>query len=325
MHWRVCADSPSGLCVAPKARYRKQEQDRMIAVTSAARKPGPTIIPLLIVIGLALMAVTAALAQESAPAEPTPPAQSAEPAPAPAEPAAPATEAESTTPTAAEPAAAPAPSSVPGPREEPITLWDMLWAGGPVMAIIVLLSVIAVVLAIYLLATVTPAREVPVQFVKRAQAQLRAGDLRSAYQMCEDRDEFIANVLRAGLRRHGHDRYVIQEAMESEGERGATALWQRISYLNNIAVIAPLLGLLGTVTGMIGAFSAIASSDSQSKSIVMAYYVAQAMVTTAGGLIVAIPCFLIYYYLRGQVIKIIAEVEAQATEFVELMTGRAEQ
>lgn len=217
-----------------------------------------------------------------------------------------------------------APLARPG-QFQPMTLWEMIRAGGAILSIIILLSVIALVMAIYFLVTITTAREIPPQFVKRAHNQIRAGDLRGLYQMCEDRDEYIANVLRAGVKMHGHDRYVIQEAMESEGERGAAALWQRISYLNNIGVIAPLLGLLGTVTGMIGAFGSIAFNDSQSKSIVMAYYVAQAMITTAAGLIVAIPALLVYYYLRGRVTKIIAEVEAQATEFVELLArGRAE-
>jgi biopolymer transport protein ExbB len=202
-----------------------------------------------------------------------------------------------------------------------LTLWDMLREGGFILAIIVGLSVVAAIMAIYCLLTVTPRREVPAQFIKRAHSQIRAGDLRGAFQMCEDRDELVANVLRAGLKMHGHDRYVIQEAMESEGERGSAALWQKISYLNNIGTIAPLLGLLGTVWGMIGAFSAMALNDSESRSLVMAYNVAQAMITTAAGLMLAIPCMVMYYYLRGRVVKIVAEVEAQATEFIELLAG----
>jgi biopolymer transport protein ExbB len=123
----------------------------------------------------------------------------------------------------------------------------------------------------------------------------------------------------------GHDRYVIQEAMESEGERGATALWQRISYLNNIGVIAPLLGLLGTVWGMIGAFGSLAMDDSQRKSVTMAYSVAQAMVTTAAGLMLAIPAMVVYFYLRSRVIKIVSEVEARSSEIMELLTQGEEQ
>lgn len=212
-----------------------------------------------------------------------------------------------------------------GPGElKQLTMWDMIRRGGPILTVIVLLSVAAVILAVYCFLTVSPRREVPAVFVKRAHAQIRSGDLRGAYQMCEDRDELIANVLRAGLKMHGHDRFVIQEAMESEGERGSSALWQKISYLNNIATIAPLLGLLGTVWGMIGAFSAMAMNDSEARSLTMAYNVAQAMITTAAGLMVAIPCMVVYYYLRGRVVKIVAEVEAQASEFIELLTEGAD-
>jgi biopolymer transport protein ExbB len=199
-------------------------------------------------------------------------------------------------------------------------MWDMIVAGGTILWVIMALSVVGMIMAIYFLATVTPAREVSDQFVRRAHAQIRSGDLRGAYQMCEERDELIANVLRAGLKMHGHDRFVIQEAMESEGERGAAELWQRISYLNNIGHIAPLLGLLGTVWGMIGAFGTMAYDDSGVKSIIMALNVAKAMITTLGGLLLAIPMMAVYFYLRGRVVRIISEVEAQSTEFIELLT-----
>lgn len=240
---------------------------------------------------------------------------------------------EVTTPTPAPVATAPAPiepaasteAAPPAPSAgeyKAMTLWDMVRSGGVVMMIIIALSVVALGMAIYFMVTLTPNREVPIQFVKRAQAQIRAGDLRGAYQMCEDRDEFIANVLRAGLRLHGHDRYVIQEAMESEGERRAMAMWQKISYLNNIGVLAPLLGLLGTVISMIGAFGAIAYNDAQSRSLAMADNVAKAMVNTAAGLALAIMALIFYYYLRGRVVTIIAHVEAHSSEFVELITGK---
>ncbi|MFA6240616.1 MAG: MotA/TolQ/ExbB proton channel family protein [Candidatus Hydrogenedentales bacterium] len=205
-----------------------------------------------------------------------------------------------------------------------ITLWNMIKWGGAILWAIMLLSVVTLFLAIYLLATVTPRREVPPTFVKRAHSQLKSGDLRGAYQMCEEREELVANVLKAGLKMHGHDRYVIQEAMESEGERGATELWQRISYLNNIGSLAPLLGLLGTVWGMIGAFGTIAMADSQARSIAMATNVSKAMITTLAGLLLAIPALFVYYYLRGRVIRVISEVEAQATEFIELLTRSKE-
>ncbi len=206
-----------------------------------------------------------------------------------------------------------------------LDLMTMIGEGGVILWTIMGLGFLAVVLAVYLLLTVTTRREAPASLVKRAHSQVHSGDLRGAYQMCQERDELLANVFEAGLKMVGHDRYVLQEAMESEGERGATALWQRISYLNNIATIAPLLGLLGTVWGMMQAFSGIAFEDAQVKDMTLAFGVSKAMVTTAAGLVLAIPAMALYYYLRGRVTKIVAEVEAEASEFVELLARRQEQ
>jgi biopolymer transport protein ExbB len=206
-----------------------------------------------------------------------------------------------------------------------ITLWRMLQQGGPILWIIVGLSVIALCLAVFYAFTISPRREAPATFAKRLTSQIASGDFRGAYRSCEHREDLLSRVCRAGLKMVGHDRYVIQEAMESEGERGATALWQRISYLNNIGVIAPLLGLLGTVWGMIGAFGSLAMDDSQRKSVTMAYSVAQAMVTTAAGLMLAIPAMVVYFYLRSRVIKIVSEVEARSSEIMELLTQGEEQ
>ena len=210
---------------------------------------------------------------------------------------------------------------VPAPQETPntITLMMMIEQGGAILWVIMGLAFIAIALALYLLITVSPRREAPQKIAKRARAQVLAGEFEGARQMCLEGDELLARVLAAGLKFVGHDRYIIQEAMESEGERGATALWQRITYLNNIASIAPLLGLLGTVWGMMRAFSAIALDTAQVKGISMAYSVSQAMITTAAGLVVAIPAMAIYFLLRGRVIRIIAEVEAQSSEFIELL------
>ncbi len=201
-----------------------------------------------------------------------------------------------------------------------ITLMMMIEQGGAILWVIMGLGFIALALALYLLITVSPRREAPARLAKRTHAQVLAGEVESARQMCLEGDELLARVLAAGLKFIGHERYVIQEAMESEGERGATALWQRISYLNNIATIAPLLGLLGTVWGMMGAFSAIALDTAQVKGISMAYSVSQAMITTAAGLAVAIPAMAVYFYLRGRVIRIVADVEARSSEFIELFT-----
>lgn len=213
-----------------------------------------------------------------------------------------------------------APMTAPVAAPEELTLEMMLEQGGVILWVILGLGFLTLLMAFYFFLTITPRREVPQKLLKRIVSQIKAGDARGAYQMCAGRDELLAKVLSAGLKRSGHDRYVVQEAMESEGERGAAALWQKISYMNNVGVIAPLLGLLGTVWGMIGAFSAIALDNAQVKGLTMAYKVAQAMITTAAGLLLAIPALVAYYYFRGRVVKIVSLVEAQASEVVELLT-----
>lgn len=208
------------------------------------------------------------------------------------------------------------------PEEEildQLSLEAILQNGGPILWVILGLGFCTIVLAAYLFMTVNPKREAPQQLTKRVANQIRAGEIREAAQMCNEGDELLAKVLFSGLRMADEERYIIQEAMESEGERGAAELWQRISYLQNIGAIAPLLGLLGTVWGMIGAFSAIAMDNTQVKGLTMAYNVSQAMITTAAGLVLAIPALVTYYYLKGRVIKIISRVEAQSSEIVEIL------
>jgi len=204
-----------------------------------------------------------------------------------------------------------------------LTLMAMIEQGGAILWVIMGLAFVALVWALYLMFTLTTGQEIPKKLVIRAKKQIGDGDLRGAYQMCAGRDELLANVLAAGLKLSGHDRFVIQEAMESEGARGAAKLWQRISYLNNIATLAPLLGLLGTVWGMMQAFTAISADIAQVQGMSMAESVAKAMITTAGGLALAIPAMAVYFYFRGRVTRIIAALESEANEFVELIVEKA--
>ena len=213
----------------------------------------------------------------------------------------------------------PAPSGPETERTREVTLETMIQNGGPILWSIIVLAFLAFVLGLYLFLTVTPAREAPTKLLRRVTNQIRAGDFEAAILLCEGRDELMARVLNAGLRMADQERYIIQESMESEGQRGAAELWQRISYMNNVGAIAPLLGLLGTVWGMIGAFGALALDDYQVKSLTMALNVSQAMITTAAGLVLAIPALVVYYYLRGRVVRVVALVESHASEFVELI------
>lgn len=200
-----------------------------------------------------------------------------------------------------------------------VTVREFIDGGGVILYLILALAFFTIILGIYLFLTVTPRIEAPSKLLKQIANQIRAGEFHEAKKLCNGRHELMAKVLYSGLRVADQERYIIQEAMESEGERGATRLWQRVSYMNNVGAIAPLLGLLGTVWGMIGAFNSIAYDHSQIKGVSMAANVSEAMITTAAGLLLAIPAMLLYFYLRGRVINVLALIESQASEFVELI------
>ena len=203
------------------------------------------------------------------------------------------------------------------PRETGMTLWELIRSGGPIMVVLGVLSVVALAMIITFSVTISPRRETSEHFTVQARSLLQEGDVGACELLCQQRDDMLSRVVRSGLQVAGQDRYVIVEAMQSEGTRLAAALAQRVGYLSNIATLSPMLGILGTVLGMIRAFNSIAFQPGVVKPIVLAGGVSMALVTTAAGLIVAIPIMAFYFYFRGRAQKIVAAIESASAEFVE--------
>jgi biopolymer transport protein ExbB len=107
--------------------------------------------------------------------------------------------------------------------------------------------------------------------------------------------------------------------MENRARKEIGKLWQNIAYLGDIATIAPLLGLLGTVIGMIQAFSVISFAGSSLKPIMLVGGISKALVCTAAGLVIAIPCMSCYSFFRGKVQSISDQVEAYASDIMRLI------
>ncbi len=139
------------------------------------------------------------------------------------------------------------------------------------------------------------------------------GELRSASP--------LGRVLSAGLSNVDHHRVVIKEAIEEAGRHAVHQLEHRISTLGTIAAITPLLGLLGTVIGMIKVFSAISVFGVGDPSI-LAGGISEALVTTAAGLCVGIPSLLFYRYFRARVNEITVHMEQEAIRFLELLVEK---
>jgi len=206
------------------------------------------------------------------------------------------------------------------PPETGMTLWELIKSGGPIMVVLGVLSVLAVAMIVTFFITLSARRQMWQHFIVQARSLIQEGEVEACEQLCNKKGEMLSRVLRAGLQVAGQDRYVVVEAMQSEGTRLAAALAQRVGYLSNIATLAPMLGILGTVLGMIRAFNSIAFQPGIAKPIVLAGGVSMALVTTASGLIVAIPIMAFYFYFRGRVQKVVAAVESASAEFVEPLT-----
>ncbi|HPN72971.1 MAG TPA: MotA/TolQ/ExbB proton channel family protein [Candidatus Omnitrophota bacterium] len=132
-------------------------------------------------------------------------------------------------------------------------------------------------------------------------------------------------VFYAGLSRVSRGPVIVKEAIEDEGKREIDGLWRKLGYLADIAAIAPMVGLLGTVLGMIQAFNVIAFQAGSVKPVLLASGISKAMVTTAGGLIIAVPAMIFYSYFRGIVETVSARLENISTEFYHLVVKKASQ
>ncbi len=127
----------------------------------------------------------------------------------------------------------------------------------------------------------------------------------------------LGRVLAAGLRNERHSREVMKEAIEEAGRAVVVELEQRVGLLGTLATVSPLLGLLGTVLGMITLFRGGAASDAN----LMAQGIAMALVNTALGLIVAIPALIFYRLFRGRIERLASDMEQQAIKLVEVLHG----
>jgi biopolymer transport protein ExbB len=123
----------------------------------------------------------------------------------------------------------------------------------------------------------------------------------------------------SGLNRIDSGFLAAKESSEITAKNEVSKLWENISYLSDLSVISPFVGLLGTVLGMIQAFNTIAFQSAVVKPILLAGGVSKAMVTTAGGLTVAIPAVIFYAFFRGRVVRISGAVESLTNEIVDVL------
>ena len=211
----------------------------------------------------------------------------------------------------------------PQPIRPEATLWEVVLSGGPVMIPLGILSVIAVMLVLIYLFTMRRGAVVTKRYMTTADALLRKRDYLGLLAISNRHREAVARIMQRTLdfiTQHPEATFAeAREIAETEGTRQAAALNQRIAYLADIGTIAPMLGLFGTVLGMIKSFSVVASDIVASRPIMLAEGVSEALVTTAAGLLIGIPAMAAYAFFRGRVQSLIAELEAASTQLIALL------
>jgi biopolymer transport protein ExbB len=190
-------------------------------------------------------------------------------------------------------------------------MWSYFAKGGPVMWPLLLLSILGVAVAIWRWLALRAVTANVVPFMRALREQLVAGDIDGAIKVCEQYPSPVASIVKAGLLRHGRSKEDVERALQEASSHELALLERGLGILATIAMIAPLLGFLGTVTGMINSFDALAEVGLNNPAAVAAG-ISEALITTAAGLIIAIPIQMAYNYFVARVNGTVRDMEAAA-------------
>lgn len=197
--------------------------------------------------------------------------------------------------------------------------------GGPVMYLILLASAIGLAVVIERFWHLHRAKIDTDRFMENISSILKRNRIMEAVELCEQTPGPIAHILKAGILKHDRNKQEIKEAIEDAGLHEIPRLEKNLGILSTIANVAPLLGLLGTVTGMVRAFQVIQEKATALNPVSpgdLAGGIWEALLTTVFGLVVAIPAFIVYNYLVSRVENIVLDMERSATELINILIQR---
>ena len=204
-------------------------------------------------------------------------------------------------------------------------LLNVMNDGGPLMYPIALCSFVLLIFVFERFISLRRGRVIPGPFVKRFLEQLKEGQLdrEKAIKLCDENRSPVAVVFSAAVKKWGRTSVEVEQAILDAGERVTNQLRRHLRLLNGISQVSPLLGLLGTVLGMIASFNAISSSSAMGQRELLAGGIAQALLTTAAGMVVAIPALIAYLYFVGRVDQLITEIDLLGQRITELISADA--
>jgi len=203
---------------------------------------------------------------------------------------------------------------------ESVSLLDLAMAGGWAMIPLLLLSAAGLYIFVerYLALKKAAAASSPA-FVDKIKSMVLAGDINGAKLLCAQTNSPVSRMLQKGISRIGHPLKDIEASIENVGKIEVSSLEKNLSSLATVAGAAPMLGFLGTVTGMIQAFIAIAQAEGSVSPKLLSSGIYEAMVTTAAGLIIGLPAYVGYNYLVAKTNKVVHAMEYSAIEFIDLL------
>lgn len=215
------------------------------------------------------------------------------------------------------------------PPTQEMDFMQVFEAGGIMMPALAVLSVLTVVLILLYMMILRRNAVVSDRFMNQAEALIRRNDFLGLIGYCKRRNECIAQITERALefmtRNSGATFSEVRDVAEAEGSRQASLLTTRVSYLADIGAIAPMVGLLGTVIGMIKSFFQVSGGGFQGvRQMEFAGGVSEALIATASGLGIALPALIFYAFFRGKVQKLISDLEGAATHLMAILRAQVD-
>lgn len=213
----------------------------------------------------------------------------------------------------------PAAEATPVAQEKTLNLIDMAMAGGWLMIVLLILSIMAIYIFGNKWWMIHKAGQIDKNFMNDIHDFIHDGKIKSAIELCQKYDSPIARLIEKGIERIGRPLQDIQTAVENMGNVEVARLEKGLPMLATIAGGAPMIGFLGTVTGMIQAFFRMSTAGNNIDITLLSGGIYEAMVTTVGGLFVGIIAYFGYNYLTSQISNLVFKMESTTIEFIDML------
>lgn len=210
------------------------------------------------------------------------------------------------------------------PVVEELSVWDLCVEGGLIMIPLAILSIVCIYIFIERWLVLRKANQEDSTFMKRIKDYIHEGELESAMNLCKKNGSCYARLIGKGISRIGRPMNDVLVAIENTGNIEIANLGKGLPWLATTAAGAPMLGFLGTVTGMVEAFFNLASAGSSANIDVLAGGIYEALVTTVAGLIVGIIALFAYNYLVARINSVMNQLETKTMEFMDLLNEPAQ-